>query len=487
MKLPPVAAKLLKKGAGAPASVGVGRLAKWPRSTWYAIISLLLVLGVASSAVDLLARSEKERAYAEQSKQRLVFAGEQGEAGSTASPKATDDGFEVDDEESPEERKLRDAEKKTAEPEAQSAEPVAADADAPKEDAKEKTKEDTAPAAEQEAAPAESSAVSEDTAPEPVATPEPVTETAPATSTMSEGEAALSDAPPPAVPDVARSETSLIFAPAREVSKETKAGSLPVVGDKGVRPFDIYHRTYRPVEDKAMLAIVITGMGFSAQSMNLVMALPPEVTVSFSPYAPDLAARIDTLRNGGHETWFDVPVQTANYPAYDPGPLGLMTMLGVSDRDNRIERMLIATRGAVGAIFPADDVIKDTAPAFDGIVKKIQQHGLEVFYGSANAPKVAGKMLKHPSYSLLASNSPTKLTSELNSISQKLSAETPVILYAQGSPHVLAAIRDWLPSLKNAPVSLAPLSAFYLDFAAIAAEEAAAEENAGKDEKKGGH
>lgn len=493
MKLPPVAAKLLKSRAGG-AGGGASRLSKLPRSTWYALATLLLALGLASGVMDLLARAGKERAYADHEKQRLTFVGEQGEAGGKVAPK-TGDHTDFDVDMSPEERKLN-ASKKTPEPKESEPEketPVTDDTKAVNEE----------PAKEEVPAPVEEKETPkvEEPKEEPTAAIEPVKEEAtqeavaeqveeqaaaaePVAPATVDGLVALSDAPPPAVPAIKPSEKSLVFAPAREVTKQTKAGALPVTGAKGARPFEVYQRAYRPQDGKSMLGIVVTGMGFSAQSLNLALAMPPEISLSFSPYGNDVTTSIDSVRNGGHEVWFDLPTQSVDYPTRDPGPLGIISTLPAKDREQRLRQSLIATRGAVGAIFPLDDALKNNSTVMHATVKTLNDHGVEAFYSGEGAPKG----MRHPHVVMLSSASPTRLASELSALTKRLNDTTPMIVLAQGSPHVLQAISRWVATdVKAAPVSLAPLSAFYMDYAAIAAEEEAAAANAGKEEKKGGH
>lgn len=458
-----------------------------PLRLWLMLLCAGLAIGCVLSVLDVLNQPARELLSAKNAKQRVVFVAKSSESADGTMPKKDAGGFDV--EESPEEKQLQKmkqgAQKKSPDvdvktPDAGDIAPPDIEANAPDEPtaASEKSIEN--------AEPETPSGAEKPVAQEPVeeATAHDVSDGIDASlkALVVETHTALTP--------IKRGADSLVFAPAPEISKRTKQGLLPVKGKNHATAYDIYARGFQPKDDAAIVSIVITGLGFQAKAMAQALALPPEVTFSVSPYASDIATQIDSARNDGHEIWFDMPTQTEDYPVTDPGPLGIIETLQPKERDSRIEQMLIATRGAVGAVFWPEDNLPRNAGVFNAVVKKIRDHGLRVFYTNQNAPEMDGKTLRHADFLIQKTQTPSKVVSELKSIGKKLTMlERPAVLVVEASPHTITALAEWLPSLSSAPVALAPLSAQYLDFEAIKAAEEKAMEEAGKDKKKdsGGH
>lgn len=119
------------------------------------------------------------------------------------------------------------------------------------------------------------------------------------------------------------------------------------------RGFDLppWQRLSRPAElarSQTAAAALVTGLGLNkAVSAAAIAELPPEISLSFSPYAADLGGWIAAARALGHEALVDLPMEPAN-PQDDPGPLGLMTGLNAAENARRIVAITTAGAGAFG-------------------------------------------------------------------------------------------------------------------------------------------
>ena len=68
------------------------------------------------------------------------------------------------------------------------------------------------------------------------------------------------------------------------------------------------------------IAIIVGGLGVSESLTEAAIdTLPPEVTLSFVPYARDLQGWIDRARAAGHEVMLELPMEPFDYPNNDPG------------------------------------------------------------------------------------------------------------------------------------------------------------------------
>src|SRR4029077_15730556 len=107
----------------------------------------------------------------------------------------------------------------------------------------------------------------------------------------------------------------------------------------------------RPVTltGKPRVALIIGGLGLNAKATREAIAsLPPEVTLSFVPYADGLQGWIDMARAAGHEVLLEAPMEPKDYPDNDPGPYTLMADGQQADTTRRLEWLLSRATGYFG-------------------------------------------------------------------------------------------------------------------------------------------
>ena len=97
------------------------------------------------------------------------------------------------------------------------------------------------------------------------------------------------------------------------------------------------------------VAVIVQGLGLNQDATDAaVTKLPTAVALSFSPYAHDLSKWLKAAKAGGHEVLVEVPMESNQYPAEDPGPLGLMTSLQPKDNADRLATILKLFPNAIG-------------------------------------------------------------------------------------------------------------------------------------------
>jgi polysaccharide deacetylase 2 family uncharacterized protein YibQ len=145
--------------------------------------------------------------------------------------------------------------------------------------------------------------------------------------------------------------------------------------------FDLppWHRYARPAAAASgpLLGILVTGNGLDpAVAAAAIAGLPAEVTLSFSPYAENLADWIAAARAFGHETLIDLPMQSRDFPARDPGPLGLLTALNAEELARRIDAMADSGSRSIGfASAGGDALLRDDAVTM-AVLAEIRRLGL---------------------------------------------------------------------------------------------------------------
>lgn len=137
-------------------------------------------------------------------------------------------------------------------------------------------------------------------------------------------------------------------APIAGVSQPTPDGALPVIGPNGLTPSAAYARPFKS-DGRPMVALIIGGLGLNpATTRAAIEQLPPEVTLSFVPYANNLQSWIDQARAYGHEVLIEMPMQPLNYPDNDPGPLTLLANANPADLNANMLKVLSRATGYFG-------------------------------------------------------------------------------------------------------------------------------------------
>ena len=95
------------------------------------------------------------------------------------------------------------------------------------------------------------------------------------------------------------------------------------------------------------VALIVGGLGLNpASTKAAIERLPAEVTLSFVPYAQGLQGWIDLARANGHEVMIEIPMEPADYPDNDPGPLHpALSTASPQDTAKRLDWLLSRATG----------------------------------------------------------------------------------------------------------------------------------------------
>ena len=167
--------------------------------------------------------------------------------------------------------------------------------------------------------------------------------------------AALEAAPAPVTGPAAPvtptdSRQALAQAPIAGLTAPGPGGLLPIVAADGRTPADAYARPFHDT-GAPKVALVIGGLGLNAKTTRQAIEdLPPEITLSFVPYAEGLQGWIDLARANGHEVLLEAPMEPLDYPQNDPGPYTLMAQDSAQETVKRLEMLLSHATGYFGVI-----------------------------------------------------------------------------------------------------------------------------------------
>ena len=142
-----------------------------------------------------------------------------------------------------------------------------------------------------------------------------------------------------------RATSPLPAAPLPGFSAPGPGGPLPIIGPGGRTAFQAYARPFAG-NGKPRIALVVGGLGLNATTTRAAIErLPPEVTLSFVPYADGLQGWIDLARADGHEVMLEIPMEPTDYPDNDPGPSTLMSAAKPEETVKRLEWLLSRSSG----------------------------------------------------------------------------------------------------------------------------------------------
>ena len=417
----------------------------------WAVLALLLGLGVLSSISDLAGVPAQETMRANSEQQRVIIDPRTGDVAGGDADARTADPFDVADEAPPAEEPA--------------AEPV-----------------EEEPAAE-EPAPVEEHPVEE----------EPAVEES---SANSQFELLPTTRKDPATPLVARSSESLVTAPAPEISEKVEKELLPKRGDKDVTPALIYAKAFKREKEDHLVAIVVMDVGFNGEILAQALALPTEITIGISPYADAAADQIGALRNKGHEVWGMLPVMGASYPQTDPGPLGLINALTIKGAMARLHSIMANTLGSVGFVLPSDETLSNHKDLWKPILDEIHARGLYVLSTHATrepkeltADKKQQGSIRRSHMILDSTPGAAFLRSKLAGVRDAAAKQPELIVLVGARPQALKLLDEWLKTKPLEGVAkLVPLSAIYVPYTEpVEVPEEEGGHGGGGKKEEGGH
>jgi polysaccharide deacetylase 2 family uncharacterized protein YibQ len=179
---------------------------------------------------------------------------------------------------------------------------------------------------------------------------------------------------------------ALARAPISGFVERTAAGDLPKIAADGRTPAQAYARPFTGPADKPKIALIVGGLGMTQKHTNAAInELPPEVTLSFVPYAPNLQDWINKARAAGHEVLLELPMEAYDYPNVDTGPLTLVTSAKPEENVRRLNVLLGKTTGYFGVTNYQGARFATDASAAAPVMKVLKERGLTFIHDGAAA------------------------------------------------------------------------------------------------------
>lgn len=248
-------------------------------------------------------------------------------------------------------------------------------------------------------------------------------------------------------------------APVADLLKDSPDGPLPIV-DGGKEPRTVYARAFVPGKEKqAKIAIVVVGLGVSREAAEAAIAkLPPEIDLSFSPYAGNLDAWVKKARAAGHEVLLDLPLEPTNFPLHDAGPLAILTRDGPIAAVDRLHQTLGKTTSYVGvaaALHSPVTASEQWAP----VLRELKSRGLLLLGdpltgAAADAPAAAPVALVPDATPFRAA-----IDAELARLLATAQRDGSAVAYVSPIPVTFERLLAWAVTLPQKGAVLVPASA----------------------------
>lgn len=174
------------------------------------------------------------------------------------------------------------------------------------------------------------------------------------------------DAPAPA--GAVSAQTAAYVAPSVRVAEpiaaleqQTRFGPIPKIAADGRRASSYYALPDKTGEAEDRVALIVGGLGLNAAiTERAIKELPPEVTLSFAPYAKNLPEWAEKARAAGHEVMIELPMEGYGGGAESLGPAALLTSRTAEQNLQRLDWLLsrfpgyFAATNYLGGKFSAD-------------------------------------------------------------------------------------------------------------------------------------
>lgn len=239
-------------------------------------------------------------------------------------------------------------------------------------------------------------------------------------------------------------------------------GYLPIISADGRTPAEAYARPFQS-DGKPKIALVIGGLGLNAKgTREAIEQLPPEVTLSFVPYADGLQGWIDLARANGHEVLLEAPMEPNDYPDNDPGPYTLMAAGKPADTTQKLDWLLSRATGYFGVTNYLGSKFVNSDVGMSAFSADLKARGL-AFVDDGSAAKRGGGVPRASADRVVDDElAADAIDKQLLALEGSALQNGQALGAGFAYPITLAEVRTWAAGLSQRGYQLAPASALTL-------------------------
>ena len=275
--------------------------------------------------------------------------------------------------------------------------------------------------------------------------------------TLPNGATVSGNGAPVTAPRVAASP--LPAAPIAGLSQPGPNGPLPTIATDGRVPAQAYARPFRS-NGRPRVAIIVGGLGLNAVTTRAAIErLPPEVTLSFVPYAEGLQGWIDLARAQGHEVMLEMPMEPTGYPDNDPGPHTLLASGQSADIQARMNWLLGRATGYFGVTNYMGDRFANSDTGMSAFMTILRQRGV-AFLDDGSMSRRPGAWARASANRIIdEEQNPTAIVAQLNALEALAKGRGQALGTGFSYPVTVEAVARWTADMDARGLQLAPASA----------------------------
>jgi hypothetical protein len=238
------------------------------------------------------------------------------------------------------------------------------------------------------------------------------------------------------------------------------AGPLPIIAADGRTPFDGYKRPF-VADSRPRIALIIGGLGLNARATRAAIdTLPPEITLSFAPYAEGLQGWIDEARAHGHEVLLETPMEPLDYPDNDPGPYTLMADGSPPEIVKKLEWVMSRATGYYGLTNYLGSRFLGTPAAYQAFASAAAGRGLGFIDDGSGARLIGGGLPRASAERVIDDQlSQAAIDQQLLALESGALQRGQALGAGFAYPVTLDKVARWAASLNARGFQLAPASA----------------------------
>jgi polysaccharide deacetylase 2 family uncharacterized protein YibQ len=248
-------------------------------------------------------------------------------------------------------------------------------------------------------------------------------------------------------------------APIAGLSQPGPNGPLPVIASDGRVPAQAYARPFRS-NGRPRVALIVGGLGLNAVTTRAAIErLPPEVTLSFVPYAEGLQTWIDLARAQGHEVMLEMPMEPTGYPDNDPGPYTLLASGSPADLQSKMNWLLGRAVGYFGVTNYMGDRFATSDAGMNAFLGVLRQRGV-AFLDDGSMSRRPGAWARASANRIIdEQQTPAAIVGQLNALEALAKGRGQALGTGFSYPVTVEAVARWTSELDARGLQLAPASA----------------------------
>ena len=251
----------------------------------------------------------------------------------------------------------------------------------------------------------------------------------------------------------------LVPAPIAGLTAPGPGGLLPIIAADGRASWKAYARPF--IDDgRPKIALVIGGLGLNPDAARQAIdALPPEVTLSFSPYAENLQALVDRARAAGHEVMVEIPMESVDYPDSDTGPYTLLSASAPQDIQNKLDWLMSRATGYFAVTNMAGGRFLSQDKAMAPFVQALRQRGVAFVDDGQAGGRGAGLHRATLGAQIDGDLDDQAIDGQLLSLEARALQTGSALGTGSAYPLTLAQVQRWAAAVRERGYALAPASA----------------------------